>query len=170
MKTKTIYSCQECGATYSKWTGQCGSCLAWNTISEESISLQTGKHERFSGYAGTDSSNSITALSKVNFSEKTRISLSCNEFDRVLGGGLVAGSVVMLGGDPGIGKTTLLLQTLANLAQKNVNVLYITGEESLEQIGLRARQIKIPMDNMYLLNYLMIQLMINHYLNTQSMN
>jgi DNA repair protein RadA/Sms len=152
MKVKSSFSCQECGAVFSKWTGQCGSCLSWNSIREDSGAVvQTGKHERYAGYAGSGDSN-ITALKEVNVSEKTRISLRCSEFDRVLGGGLVAGSVVMLGGDPGIGKTTLLLQTLATLAQQDINVLYITGEESLEQIGLRARQIKIPMDNMYLLS------------------
>ena len=106
---------------------------------------------RYEGYAGA-SGTSITALSDVAICEKTRISLRCIAFDRVLGDGLVAGSVVMLGGDPGIGKTTLLLQALARLAQRPVDVLYVTGEESLEQIGLCAKQIKVPEQNMYLLS------------------
>ena len=149
MKTKTHYLCQACGATSTKWSGQCGSCLEWNVITEAAIP-QKGKHERYAGYAGNDAGQ-ITALGAVAVSEKTRISLQCVEFDRVLGGGLVAGSVVMIGGDPGIGKTTLLLQTLANLAQREHDVLYVTGEESLEQIGLRAKQIKIQENNLYLL-------------------
>lgn len=149
MKTKTHYLCQACGATSTKWSGQCGSCLDWNCITEASIP-QKGKHERYAGYAGNDAGQ-ITALGAVAVSEKSRVSLQCVEFDRVLGGGLVAGSVVMIGGDPGIGKTTLLLQTLANLAQRDHDVLYVTGEESLEQIGLRAKQIKIHEKNLYLL-------------------
>jgi DNA repair protein RadA/Sms len=149
MKTKTHYLCQACGATSTKWSGQCGSCLDWNCITEAAIP-QKGKHERYAGYAGNDAGQ-ITALGAVTVSEKTRISLQCVEFDRVLGGGLVAGSVVMIGGDPGIGKTTLLLQTLANLAQRDHDVLYVTGEESLEQIGLRAKQIKVHEKNLYLL-------------------
>jgi len=149
MKTKTHYLCQSCGATSTKWSGQCGSCLDWNCITEASIP-QKGKHERYAGYAGNDAGQ-ITALGAVAVSEKSRVSLQCVEFDRVLGGGLVAGSVVMIGGDPGIGKTTLLLQTLANLAQRDHDVLYVTGEESLEQIGLRAKQIKIHEKNLYLL-------------------
>ncbi|MBT4803678.1 MAG: DNA repair protein RadA [Legionellales bacterium] len=149
MKTKVSYACRDCGANFTKWTGQCGSCLAWNSI-VEGAGVVKGKHERFSGYAGSGAAE-ITALGAVTVSEKTRISLDCVEFDRVLGGGLVAGSVVMLGGDPGIGKTTLLLQTLSNLAKRPLDVLYVTGEESLEQIGLRAKQIKISEDNMYLL-------------------
>ena len=161
VKSKVCFSCQECGAIFNKWNGQCSSCLAWNTIVEDSGAIQSGKHERYSGYAGNKSDSSITALSDVSVSEKTRLSLKCSEFDRVLGGGLVAGSVVMLGGDPGIGKTTLLLQTLANLAQLDTNVLYITGEESLEQIGLRARQIKIPMNNMYLLSETQVETIIS---------
>lgn len=149
MKTKTHYVCQTCGATSTKWSGQCGSCLNWNCITEVSAP-QKGKHERYTGYAGNNAGQ-ITALGAVTVSEKTRISLQCEEFDRVLGGGLVAGSVVMIGGDPGIGKTTLLLQTLGKLAQRAHDVLYVTGEESLEQIGLRAKQIKIQEKNLYLL-------------------
>ncbi|MEE3002948.1 MAG: DNA repair protein RadA [Pseudomonadota bacterium] len=159
MKLKVAYTCQECGASFSKWSGQCSNCKSWNTIVEESSSIACGKHERYSGYAGS-SANEVTALSEVTVNEKSRISLLCSEFDRVLGGGLVAGSVVMLGGDPGIGKTTLLLQTLATLAQQQINVLYVTGEESLEQIGLRARQIKIPMANMYLLAETQVEIII----------
>ena len=150
MVTKTMYACSACGAQFNQWAGQCGSCRSWNTIHEHSA-VTKGKHARYEGYAGA-SGASITALSDVAICEKTRISLGCVEFDRVLGGGLVAGSVVMLGGDPGIGKTTLLLQALARLAQRPVDVLYVTGEESLEQIGLRAKQIKVPEQNMYLLS------------------
>ena len=149
MKIKTVYRCQECGTQFSKWAGHCSGCNAWNSIVEETLEQQ--KPSKYSGYVGDLSTNTITALCDVNITEKTRVSSGCAEFDRVLGGGLVAGSVIMLGGDPGIGKTTILLQNLAKLAQQQVSVLYVTGEESLEQIGLRAEQISITKDNMYLL-------------------
>ena len=149
MAKKSVYVCVECGAQFTQWAGQCSSCRSWNTVQEQCAAI-TGKHARYEGYAGS-SNATITALSDVAICEKTRIALECVEFDRVLGGGLVVGSVVMLGGDPGIGKTTLLLQALARLAQRPVDVLYVTGEESLQQIGLRAKQIKVPEQNMFLL-------------------
>lgn len=147
MKVKTVFGCRECGAKFTKWAGRCTNCEAWNTIEEEK-EYKSKSHNV--GYAGATDSE-VTQLNNIAVTEHMRVSLECKEFDRVLGGGLVAGSVIMLGGDPGIGKTTLLLQSLAVLAKNNLDVLYVTGEESLDQIALRASQIKLASDSMYLL-------------------
>jgi DNA repair protein RadA/Sms len=150
MKVKTMFSCKECGATSTKWAGRCTACEAWNVIEQTEVKEYKENKSRAIGYAGTMTAE-ITQLNDISVTEHMRISLECAEFDRVLGGGLVAGSVVMLGGDPGIGKTTLLLQALAVLAKNELYVLYVTGEESLDQIALRASQIKLASSNMYLL-------------------
>lgn len=145
---KTVFVCNECGAETSKWSGQCSSCNVWNSIEEQQI-IAKDKHanKRYAGFAAATTTNAIP-LHAVDAKDKVRHSLGCSEFDRVLGGGIVAGSVIMLGGDPGIGKTTLLLQ---NLAAQNDTVLYVSGEESLEQIGLRAQQIKLQAQDLLLL-------------------
>src|SRR3990167_6866009 len=122
-KSKLLYCCQACGAVYPKWMGQCNSCEAWNTIVEE-IRAPITQQKR--GYAGAQSS--ITPLIQVPLQEENRLPSGSAELDRVLGGGLVAGSAILLGGDPGIGKSTLLLQTLAYLSQAQ-KVLYVSGEE-----------------------------------------
>jgi len=134
-KTKSIYVCTECGGEAPKWQGQCPHCAAWNTLVE---TIAAPKSSRFEGIAGTRSA--ITSLGSVAASENTRIATGIEEFDRVLGGGLVAGGVVLLGGDPGIGKSTLLLQAAAVLG-KAQRTLYVTGEESVEQIALRAQRL-----------------------------
>ena len=148
MKVKTMFSCKECGAKSTKWVGKCVSCEAWNTIEE--VKEYKTNPARSIGYAGAVAAE-VTQLNNIQVTEHMRVSLECAEFDRVLGGGLVAGSVVMLGGDPGIGKTTLLLQSLSVLAKNKLDVLYVTGEESLDQIALRASQIKLASNSMYLL-------------------
>lgn len=145
-KPKFTHACQACGAQFPKWSGQCGACDAWNTLVEE-MSLPT-KNSRFQGYAAAEST--ITQMSDVSLNEEARIATGLKELDRVLGGGLVHGSVVLIGGDPGIGKSTLLLQTLCYLSQ-HCKVLYVTGEESLQQVTLRARRLGLPEDNLLLL-------------------
>src|SRR6476661_3800756 len=131
-RTKTQYSCTECGGTAPKWQGQCPHCGAWNTLVE---SVATPSPARFQNVAGERSI--VTPLSAVDARESQRTPTGLEELDRVLGGGLVPGGVVLLGGDPGIGKSTLLLQALANLAVRTP-ACYVTGEESLEQVALRA--------------------------------
>jgi DNA repair protein RadA/Sms len=134
-KPKSVYSCTECGGQAPKWQGQCPHCGAWNTLVE---TLAAPVAARFEGVAGARST--VTALAAVEAKERQRIATGIEEFDRVLGGGLVAGGVVLLGGDPGIGKSTLLLQACATLGAVR-RTLYVTGEESADQIALRARRL-----------------------------
>jgi DNA repair protein RadA/Sms len=138
-KAKTVYSCTECGGTAPKWQGQCPQCGAWNTLVE---TVAAPVSARFENVAGLRSA--ITSLASVSARENERIATGLAEFDRVTGGGLVAGGVVLLGGDPGIGKSTLLLQASAALGATR-RTLYVTGEESLEQIALRAQ--RLGLDN-----------------------
>lgn len=135
-KSKVVYACQHCGAQYPKWSGQCTGCNAWNCLSEEVIPKTQGG--RYQGFAGADPA--MTTMDEVDLKEELRISTGLPELDRVLGGGVITGSVVLIGGDPGIGKSTLLLQALTYLS-KTQKVLYVTGEESLQQVTLRARRL-----------------------------
>lgn len=146
-KTKTVYTCQNCGTQAPKWSGQCADCGKWNSYVEDVISA--ARNSRFQGYAAGTTSQS-TLLSDVELTEHTRISTKLEEFDLVLGGGLVAGSVILIGGDPGIGKSTLLLQTLCHLSEQH-SCLYVTGEESLQQVTLRSRRLNLPQTNLRLL-------------------
>ena len=142
MKTKVQYVCQQCGVTTSKWAGQCFDCQSWNSLVETQVMTSNVKHQaRQLGYAGANSLD-VTPLSDVPQAKLARTSTSIGELDRVLGGGLVAGSVVLLGGDPGIGKSTLLLQVAATLSQA-ATVLYVTGEESKSQVSLRASRLGV---------------------------
>ncbi|CAK0779530.1 DNA recombination protein [Gammaproteobacteria bacterium] len=138
-RAKTVYACRECGAKYPKWSGQCSDCGAWNTLDEtiEAPASPT-KSSRFAA-TGVGEGN-IQSLAQVQVSSEVRSPTGLDELDRVLGGGLVEGSVVLIGGDPGIGKSTLLLQALADLHTRLL-VLYVTGEESLQQVSLRARRL-----------------------------
>lgn len=146
-KTKVTHACQECGSQFPKWSGQCVNCNAWNSIVEEIMVASTTS--RFQGYAGSEPA--VTHLSNVTLQEEAaRLSCGMKELDRVLGGGLVMGSAVLLGGDPGIGKSTVLLQTVTHLSQ-SMKVLYVTGEESLQQVTLRARRLQLPADQLLLL-------------------
>lgn len=130
---KNVYYCQNCGYESAKWQGQCPACKEWNTFVEEPVSVT-----RSSMVSGRSTSD-IVSLSQVEADDHTRIQTEIKELDRVLGGGIVPGSLVLVGGDPGIGKSTLLLQVCQNLSKKET-VLYISGEESLSQIKLRANR------------------------------
>ncbi len=136
-KAKSIYSCTECGATSPKWQGQCPGCNQWNTLVESVAEKATG--HRFDSLAPTAR---LQNLSEIEAREEERIPTGIGEFDRALGGGLVPGGVVLIGGDPGIGKSTLLLQALSHLSVSN-KVLYVSGEESGEQVALRARRLSL---------------------------
>ncbi len=136
-KTKTLYVCQACGGSSPKWQGQCPACDAWNTL-EESLA-ETANH-RFQGLAKSIPRQKLVS---IEAQDSPRLPTGIAELDRVLGGGLVAGGVILLGGDPGIGKSTLLLQALAELSMKGVDVLYSSGEESAAQIALRAQRISL---------------------------
>ena len=147
---KTLYVCSECGGQSPKWAGQCGDCGAWNTL-QEAVAPSAGKADaRYSGYAGADEAARIRPLSDVVAQRTERLSTGLDELDRVLGGGLVVGSVVLIGGDPGIGKSTLLVQALARLGDRH-STLYVSGEESAEQISLRAARLGLPTAQLRLL-------------------
>lgn len=149
-KVKTVYSCSECGAQFPKWAGQCMDCQSWNSLEEQIAPPSTkgaAKSERFAGFAPK---SGVQKLSRVSISKDVRISSGINELDVVLGGGFVGGSIILLGGDPGIGKSTLILQSLSSLSQ-NAKVLYVTGEESSQQIALRAQRLGLPATEMDLL-------------------
>ncbi len=141
-KLKTSYYCNACGAVAPKWSGQCGDCGAWNSL-VESVEPKPSGGQRFSGYSGDAASNHVRALDQVDLKPESRIPTGMQELDRVLGGGLTSGSVVLIGGDPGIGKSTLLTQTMAALSTQQ-NILYVSGEESLQQISLRAQRLGLP--------------------------
>jgi DNA repair protein RadA/Sms len=152
-KAKSIYVCSECGTQFSKWIGQCNDCGAWNSITEETLAVS--KHARdvqFTGFTAAATYAKVTALSEVSLKKTPRILTESLELDRVLGGGLVPGSVILIGGDPGIGKSTLLLQTLCRMAAaSSLRALYISGEESLQQITLRAKRLDLPENSLQLL-------------------
>jgi DNA repair protein RadA/Sms len=138
-KQKTAYVCTECGAEFPRWAGQCTLCGEWNVIKEVRLGSDQKRSAGSSGYAGTRSE--VKLLSDVDLAHAERISTGLIEFDRVLGGGIVRGSVVLIGGAPGAGKSTLLLQAIANAADKGILVLYVSGEESLQQIAERANRL-----------------------------
>ena len=144
---KTVYFCQECGHEESKWLGQCPMCKGWSVFVEEKVSKSSG-----SSFSKTMKEVEILPLSKVQTENQGRVSTSINEFDRVLGGGIVKGSLILVGGDPGIGKSTLLLQVCGRLIQgEKRKVLYVSGEESMAQIKLRANRIGDFTDDFLLL-------------------
>lgn len=145
-KTKQQYVCRECGAVSSKWAGQCTECGAWNTLDELAAST-TERGPRAGGYAGEVAR--ITRLGDVSVADAPRLSTGLSELDRSLGGGLVEGSVVLIGGDPGIGKSTLLLQSLAQLPAEQT--LYVTGEESIQQVSLRGQRLGLNLNDLRLL-------------------
>lgn len=147
-KTKRNYQCQQCGALHNKWAGQCGECDQWNTLIESVAPAVNAP--QYKGFSGEHSA--VQALSSVIAEELPRMSSGIKELDRVLGGGTVSGSVVLIGGDPGIGKSTLLLQSLASLTETNaLKTLYVSGEESASQIALRAERLKLNADELRLL-------------------
>ncbi len=146
-KIKTCYICQSCGAVHNKWSGRCEDCGDWNCLQEEAVNKMSLKKAAASP-AETLSYQSLSA----DINEYSRIPTSVSELDRVLGGGLVKGSVILIGGDPGIGKSTLLLQLVSQLGVNNLNCAYISGEESTEQIKLRARRLGLSASPVKLLS------------------
>jgi DNA repair protein RadA/Sms len=145
-KAKTLYACTECGGQVLKWQGQCPHCQAWNTL-VETVAEAAPSANRFALIAD---GAGLQRLSEVVATEEERLTTGVPEFDRVLGGGLVAGGVVLIGGDPGIGKSTLLLQALANMGAAR-KVLYVSGEESPQQIALRARRLAVDARQVHVL-------------------
>ncbi|MEW6514578.1 MAG: DNA repair protein RadA [Pseudomonadota bacterium] len=151
-KAKSIYSCTECGTTSPKWQGQCPGCGQWNTLVEAIADAATPGGKRFgTSFAPLSASGKPQDLASIRPREEPRLPTGIEEFDRVLGGGLVVGGVVLIGGDPGIGKSTLLLQALARLAEVGQPVLYVSGEESAEQVALRAQRLQLPAAGLRLL-------------------
>lgn len=146
-KTKQLYFCQECGYESAKWLGQCPGCRSWNTFVEEKVITSQGGKEKKVGKA----KSKVTGLFQVDMKEEERILTNIRELDRVLGGGIVRGSLTLVGGDPGIGKSTLLLQVCRNLANQKRKVLYVSGEESLRQIKMRASRLGDFVEELYLL-------------------
>lgn len=146
-KAKTRYVCADCGTSSPKWQGQCPGCGAWNTLEETTVQGGPAATHRFAPLAGR---TPVQRLGDIETREQPRLSTGVAEFDRVLGGGLVPGAVVLIGGDPGIGKSTLLLQTLAAMSASH-RVLYVTGEESGDQVALRARRLELETGNVHLL-------------------
>ena len=155
-KTKTAFVCNDCGSDYAKWQGQCHDCKAWNTLVE--IRLGPAKGSGRIGGGVTASSRAgfagaladATVLKDIDLQDLPRFSTGAEEFDRVLGGGLVPGSSILIGGNPGAGKSTLLLQTMCHLAS-TMDALYITGEESLQQVAMRAQRLNLPTDKLRLM-------------------
>src|SRR3989442_3801103 len=141
---KTAFVCQNCGNQYAKWIGRCPNCQGWNTLVEERVVAPP------KGRGPARAPREPVSLDAVPSDAEQRISTGISEFDRVLGGGIVRGSLVLLGGDPGIGKSTLLMQTSASLAERGT-VLYVSGEESAAQIKLRARRFGIESRNILVL-------------------
>jgi DNA repair protein RadA/Sms len=145
-RQKTAFVCGDCGSEFTKWQGQCGDCSAWNTIVEFKLGpAQTARTGNRQGFAGELAEAKI--LSEVNTEDLPRLTTGVGEFDRVLGGGLVPGSAILIGGNPGAGKSTLLLQTMCHLAE-HMEALYITGEESLQQVAMRAKRLGLPNDKL----------------------
>jgi DNA repair protein RadA/Sms len=153
-KKTSSFVCTECGNDYTRWAGQCSACKEWNTIKEVRLS-KISSTEKYAGYSGTQST--VQFLSDVTLQKTERLSSGIAEFDRVLGGGIVYGSVVLIGGTPGAGKSTLLLQLMANVAEQGATVLYVSGEESLQQIAERAMRLNLPLNKIKMLTETSVQ-------------
>lgn len=149
---KKAYVCNDCGAEFARWVGQCSACKAWNTISEVRMIATPKNHanDRLTGYAG-DTQGKIQTLSEISLQETPRFTSTFSELDRVLGGGIVPGSAILIGGHPGAGKSTLLLQVMCQLSQR-MTALYVTGEESLQQVAMRANRLGLPTDKLKMLS------------------
>ncbi|WP_367433567.1 DNA repair protein RadA [Snodgrassella alvi] len=148
VKQKTQFQCRSCGGQSPKWQGRCPHCGEWNTLEETIVLPAANGNSRFQSWASGQSA--VQLLAEVSAVEVQRTPTGMNELDRVLGGGLVDGAVILLGGDPGIGKSTLLLQTIALMAEEE-SVLYVSGEESAQQVALRAQRLGIQADRVHLL-------------------
>ncbi len=149
-KRKTSFVCSDCGAEHPRWQGQCSDCNSWNTISEFVVSPATHNPERnLKGYAGQTTAQ-VETLDKIDLQALPRFSAGFKELDRVLGGGIVPGAAMLIGGSPGAGKSTLLLQVMCYLAE-GLSALYVTGEESLQQVAMRAQRLALPKEKLKLL-------------------
>ena len=148
-KKKTKFICQNCGYESAKWMGKCPGCNEWNTMTEE-IEITANKNQRRTAFTHSDQTMAKpTAITSIGTEQEPRVLTESNELNRVLGGGIVPGSLLLIGGDPGIGKSTLLLQVSAQLANHNYDVLYISGEESVKQTKLRAVRLGVTSDHLY---------------------
>jgi DNA repair protein RadA/Sms len=156
LKTKTFYTCQNCGSQSPKWLGKCPDCNSWNTMVEE-VALKSGQADVMSFPA-----TAPQPISEVSGEAEKRLSCGISEFDRVLGGGLVAGSLVLIGGDPGIGKSTLLLQATNHLAKSVGSILYVSGEESAQQIRMRGSRMGVDAAGLYILTETSLEKIITH--------
>ncbi len=151
-KAKRAYVCNDCGADYPRWQGQCTACGSWNTITEVRLAASptVTRNEKYAGYAG-EAEGKVQVLSDIDLQEVPRFSSGFKELDRVLGGGIVPGGAILIGGSPGAGKSTLLLQTMCWLAGQ-MPTLYVTGEESLQQVAMRASRLGLPKDKLMMLS------------------
>lgn len=149
-KKKTAFVCNDCGADFPRWQGQCSECKAWNTISEVRMASAPARGAVFSGFAG-DTEGKVQVLNDIDLTDVPRFTSGFTEFDRVLGGGIVPGSATLIGGEPGAGKSTLLLQTMCQLAE-GMTALYVTGEESLQQVAMRANRLGLATDKLKLVS------------------
>ena len=165
-KAKTIYVCRECGCQLPKWQGRCPDCGAWNSIQEEVFTPQPAVSKAASNGASAPTAPRVENIREIEADEGERHHSGLGEFDRVLGGGIVAGSVVLLSGDPGIGKSTLLLQICQKLGE-SLRILYISGEESARQIKLRANRLKVDTPNLLLCSTTDIEYVIHTVRQTQ---
>jgi len=158
-KIKKVFTCQNCGYQSSKWLGRCPDCNSWNSFVEEDYQEPSELKQRLSFYE-----DEPVLLKEVSFEEKSRIKTKIEELDRILGGGLVLGSVILLGGDPGIGKSTLCLQISQRLAQEGYRLLYVSGEESVKQTALRAKRIfsETIKDNLYIVSQTDVSLILEY--------
>ncbi|MGK2888653.1 MAG: DNA repair protein RadA, partial [Candidatus Malihini olakiniferum] len=150
---KCAFVCNECGADYPRWQGQCSACNAWNTITEVRLAAAAmSRIDRHTDYTGKHEGISrVQKLSDISLEALLRFSTGSSEFDRVLGGGVVPGSAILIGGNPGVGKSTLLLQTLCKLSEQ-MKTLYVTGEESLQQVAMRAHRLGLPAQHLNMLS------------------
>ncbi|BDU57079.1 DNA repair protein RadA [Limnohabitans sp. MORI2] len=140
-KDKTQYTCTDCGGISAKWLGKCPSCGAWNTLIESAVETAAATKNRYAGMAALAPASEVAILSDIEAQDVARTPTGQDELDRVLGGGMVEGGVVLIGGDPGIGKSTLLLQAMDGLQRSGMSTLYVTGEESGAQVALRSRRL-----------------------------
>ena len=156
-KAKTVFVCQNCGVESAKWIGRCPSCKEWNTYHEEIIAPASSRGTSFSANM---EKRKPELLDNIEADEKNRHKTGISELDRILGGGMVSGSVILLGGEPGVGKSTLALQLA--LALKDTRILYVSGEESEEQISLRARRLKNSNPQCYILSETELESILTH--------
>jgi DNA repair protein RadA/Sms len=161
MKTKTLFVCQNCGAQSPRWVGRCQECENWNTYVEESVGVSSSAASALRN--PIKHNETPVLLRSITADDEKRFVTNILEFDRVIGGGIVPGSVTLIGGDPGIGKSTLSMQICCSLAQSGQRVLYISGEESVKQTKMRADRItKKTGDTLYIVNQIDVNMIIDH--------